>query len=215
MSSACLASCGTAADLFSESLSFTQSTFLRPLAPRALPRFLATMDALTSVPARLFGFLADVAPLNMNTVSGPKQTSLLHVTEPSRRSVSNHPSLPPATRPGFLHRDLPRELPRIPLRGLTASWASPFTRRLATATGRIEFVSLPTGSSPPVALHPALRRRSYLRLSRPGPAPSEDFHLTDSVRSQAHECGSLLPLWESGPPFNSASEQNAEGRRTD
>jgi len=59
------------------------------------------MDALISVPARLFGFIADVAPLGMNTVSGPKQISLLHVTEPSGRSVSNHPSLFPATQPAF------------------------------------------------------------------------------------------------------------------
>ena len=53
--------------------------------------------------------------------------------------------------------------------------------------GRIEFVILPTSSSSPVALHPASRRRSYLRLSRPGLTPSEDFHPTDSVRSQAHD----------------------------
>jgi hypothetical protein len=54
------------------------------------------------------------------------------------------------------------------------------------SSGRIEFVILPTSSSSPVAPHPASRRRSYLRLSRPGPTPSEDSHLTDSVRSQAH-----------------------------
>ena len=52
-----------------------------------------------------------------------------------------------------------------------ASWASPFPSRLATATGRIEFAVvdtrqplLRTGRSPPVALHPASRRRSYLQL---------------------------------------------------
>lgn len=72
--------------------------------------------------------------------------------------------------------------------GTEASWASPFTSRLATTSGRIEFVILPTSGLSPVAPHPALRRRSYLRLSRSGPTPSEDFHLTDSLRSQAHWC---------------------------
>lgn len=38
---------------------------------------------------------------SMNTVSGPQQTSLLHGTKPSRRSVSIHPSLSPATGPAF------------------------------------------------------------------------------------------------------------------
>jgi hypothetical protein len=76
-------------------------------------------------------------------------------------------------------------LARIPC-GTIASWASPFASKLATASGRIEFVILPTSSSSPVALHLASRRRSYLRLSKPGRAPSEDFHLTDSLRSQAH-----------------------------
>ncbi len=74
---------------------------------------------------------------------------------------------------------------RIPC-GTDASWASPFASKLAAASGRIEFVILPTSSSSPVALHPASRRRSYLRLSKPGRAPSEDFHLTDSLPSQAH-----------------------------
>jgi hypothetical protein len=41
---------------------------------------------------------------------------------------------------------------------------SPWHRRLAAALRRIEFVLLRTDLSPPVALHPASRRRSYLRL---------------------------------------------------
>jgi hypothetical protein len=48
--------------------------------------------------------------------------------------------------------------------GTTASWASPLASRLATTTGRIEFVILRTNRSPPVALHPSLRRRSYVQL---------------------------------------------------
>jgi hypothetical protein len=42
--------------------------------------------------------------------------------------------------------------------------ASPSSSRLATGTRRIRFVLLQTGSSPPVAPHPGLRRRSYLQL---------------------------------------------------
>jgi hypothetical protein len=38
------------------------------------------------------------------------------------------------------------------------------TGRLATTTGRIEFVILRTGRSPPVALHPLSQERSHLRL---------------------------------------------------
>src|SRR5215831_6132983 len=41
---------------------------------------------------------------------------------------------------------------------------SPCMSRLVAAPRRIEFVLLRTNSSPPVALHPASRRRSYLRL---------------------------------------------------
>jgi hypothetical protein len=41
---------------------------------------------------------------------------------------------------------------------------SPWNRRLVAAPRRIEFVCLRTDSSPPVAPHPASRRRSYLRL---------------------------------------------------
>ncbi len=44
------------------------------------------------------------------------------------------------------------------------SWASPFPSRLATTTGRIEFVILRTSHSLPVALHPLSQGRSYHRL---------------------------------------------------
>jgi hypothetical protein len=54
--------------------------------------------------------------------------------------------------------------------GTTASWASPLSSRLATTTGRIEFVViLRTDRSPPVALHLASRRRSYVRLQCSNP----------------------------------------------
>jgi hypothetical protein len=146
------------------------STFLRPFAPPALPGFHATMDALT--PARLAlrtrvtargGFTAHE---HLSTQS--VQVSLLNVAEPSDRSVSNHPLSP--SEPGLL---LVRGLPRNrtpqdtapPLQwdgsslGLRHSLAgSP--RRPAESSS----LALRTDRSPPVALHPASRRRSYLRL---------------------------------------------------
>src|SRR5438094_3110425 len=44
--------------------------------------------------------------------------------------------------------------------------------RLATALRRIRFVILRTAGSPPLAPHPASRRRSYLQLRSPRPAPA-------------------------------------------
>jgi hypothetical protein len=54
------------------------------------------------------------------------------------------------------------------------------------APGRIEFVILRTGRSPPAALHPASRRRSCSRLQAGECLPGEDFHLPVRVRFQAH-----------------------------
>ena len=48
-----------------------------------------------------------------------------------------------------------------------------------TLTGRIEFVILRMDRSPPVAPHPALRRRSYSWLQAGERIPEEDFHLSD------------------------------------
>src|SRR5665647_537148 len=56
----------------------------------------------------------------------------------------------------------PRASARVPI------WTSPSVSRLVATHGRIVFVILRTASSPLVALHPASRRRSYLRLSRVG-----------------------------------------------
>ncbi len=56
----------------------------------------------------------------------------------------------------------PRAFARVPV------WASPLMSRLAVTYGRNVFALLRTASSPPVALHPASRRRSYLQLSGEG-----------------------------------------------
>src|SRR5947209_12133240 len=65
--------------------------------------------------------------------------------------------------------------------------ASPLIRRLAgyVRPNRVRQI-LRTGLSPPVAPHPASRRRSYLRLQAGERMPEEDFHLSERVRSRAH-----------------------------
>jgi hypothetical protein len=60
--------------------------------------------------------------------------------------------------------------------------------------GRIEFVILRTGRSPPTAPHHTSLRRSCCRLQAGERLPEEDFHLSDHLRFQAHECGNLSPL---------------------
>src|SRR6266513_5790387 len=62
------------------------STFLRPLAPRALPRFIATMDALPPA-GRLFGPLGH----EHRSVPAGLPAYLDHASNPS---VSNHPAAP-------------------------------------------------------------------------------------------------------------------------
>src|SRR5262245_34064768 len=64
------------------------------------------------------------------------------------------------------HRAYRRYPPSVESRptGSCVTWASPLLGRLATAAGRIEFLIVRTGRLLPVALHLALRRRSYLQL---------------------------------------------------
>ena len=65
-------------------------------------------------------------------------------------------------------------------------WASPLASRLAARPGRNGFVNLRTARSPPVALHPSSRRRSYGKLQVGVCLPEEDSHLSDHARLQAH-----------------------------
>src|SRR5262252_3834276 len=77
------------------------------------------------------------------------------------------------------------------------------TRGLAVTPGRIEFVILRTGRSPPVALHLASRRRSYSRLRAGELLPEGDFHPLVQRASRAHECGDLSPLLHPAPKLRS------------
>ncbi len=127
----------------------------------------------------------------MNAVLIVVQVSLLNVIEPSIRSVSNHPPSSHGLRFGFVpwaYRAKNLLTLRIPLAGtVSVTWASPLPSRLATTRSRIEFVILRTGCSPPVALHPLSRGCSYFQLQSSNRKNlDEDFHLANSMRSQAH-----------------------------
>ncbi len=97
---------------------------------------------------------------------------------------------PPPDAPQHRFSTLPVSVLGFPISWV---WASPLASWLATTPGRITFVILRTDDSPPVALHPASRRRSYLRLQAGERLPEGDFHPSDRVHSQAH--------WHSGPPL--------------
>ena len=102
-------------------------------------------------------------------------------TRSSRRSAANHPDAPQ------------RRFVTLPLSslGLPSStgrvWTSSLARRLVVASGRIAFVILRTGSSPPVAPDPVSRRRPFSWLQAGERMPGEDFHLPGQVPFRAHE----------------------------
>ena len=137
------------------------STFLRPLAPcplQALPRYYGRSDSCPALPAG--------------------QVSLIH--------VHGLPAIPSPTTwrapaAAFARYPSARRVSRSPESRLRLSLAgSPDT------PGRIEFVSLRTGRSPPVASHPASRRRGYIRLQAGERIPEADLHRSDHAHSQAH-----------------------------
>jgi len=168
------------------------STFLRPLAPRALPRFGATMDALTPVRpfppsdvTSMFSLLRasmrDPRPglwsssfpncyVRHWSTSFPGQVSLLRLLD--LPTIPSSTTLLPFPRCSFDTSHQPNRLPRLSPGQTSAGRresrravrGSPLARRLPDRLGRIRFVILRTGRSPPVAPHPALRRRSYFRL---------------------------------------------------
>ena len=160
------------------------SIFLVPFAPPTLAGFLATMGPLTPE-RRFFG------PHLSRHERRPIRSGLLASwIEPSDHSVSNHPTS--SHDPGLVSdRRLTaactarstHPLGRVP-HGVTG--ASPPYSRLATTTGRIEFVILRTGRSPPVASHPASQRRSYVRLQSSNPTFTGTYTLPISIHLQAH-----------------------------
>src|SRR5207249_6112650 len=87
--------------------------------------------------------------------------------------------------------------------------------RLATALRRIRFVILRTAGSPPVAPHPALRRRSYLQLRSPRPAPARTSTvLTKRPHGRTHARESGYPgATDAAPEAPCSSQGQALGPR--
>ena len=142
------------------------SIFLRPFAPPELPGFNATTNALT--PERQARRYRD--RLALLSRSG----LLVSWIKLSGHSVSNHPRRP-RSWVWFSLRGLPSNWVHHPTHPLgrvphDVIWASPLASQLATTLGRIEFVIiLRTNHSPPDALHPVSRRRSFVRIQSSNP----------------------------------------------
>jgi hypothetical protein len=133
-----------------------------PFAPSPLRDFLATTGALT--------------PAGPSPTTG--QVSLIH--------VSDLPIPPSPTTPQALDADFVRYPSSRRVSRLRRSRLHLFPAGSPTLTGRIEFVILRMDRSPPVAPHPASRRRSYSWLQAGERIPEEGFHLSDQTRFQAH-----------------------------
>ena len=153
-----------------------ESTFLHPFAPSPLRDFFAPMGALTPAQPGSSGLSS------MNSGSFSEQVSLIHASGLLDHSVSNH-----------LMRHC-RRFHTLPF----SSTASRFRSRLRPCIagspitpGRIEFVILRTGRSPPAAPHHASLRRSCIRLQAGERLPEEDSHLSDHLRFQAHDATAL------------------------
>ena len=170
----------------------TSSISLGPFAPPALPGFDARMGPLTPAWSALHTGRFPVGNPAYEHRSGR------HAGLPASRRRTFQPFRlqPPLVVPGSicLRPGLTAFYLVHPVcRERTASWTSPFASRLATTTGRIEFVILRTSRSPPVALHPASRRRSYLPLWGPdqpqrGLPPRRFNALTGALAGQRSAC---------------------------
>src|SRR5262249_6172513 len=86
---------------------------------------------------------------------------------------------------------LPARVSGIVLVRADAIRASPFTRGLARATGRIEFAGAADGAFTWGCSPPPLVRTQLPSVTRPPDGLGEDFHLAGSLRSKAQECGAF------------------------
>jgi len=145
-------------------LGHVASTFLEPFAPPVLPGLDATMAPLT--PARRPGGRLVRAGLSASWVW------------PSTHSASNHPADPAIAFTRYPSASRTSGSPRSGFRHGYAG--SPYDVAESSS------LALRTGRSPPVAPHPASRRRSYLQLQAGERVPEEDFHLSDQTHSQTH-----------------------------
>ena len=158
--------------VLSEPPSIAAPISLPPFAPSGFPPFDATTTALSFPPGLHPGGRSPFCAHRLPTV--PTPTTRQAFPSP----LSTVPQRAGLYRPAPSHPWLLGTLRRL--------WASPFPSWLANLPGRIEFVILWTGRSPPAALHPASRRRSYVRLHAVARPRGRDFHPTVCVRSRAH-----------------------------
>ncbi len=186
------------------------STFLRPFAPRELPRFFATMDALT--PAR--GALRTQHKRNEHP-PWPGQVSPVHMTRTSLHSVTNHPTRPVIAFPLPTQRDrLPepglRPAVPMPCRGLANLWQTSCLRprpgldftineeaRRYVRPNRVRFTTdckFASGCSPP-----RLATTQLPSAIGSGHLPGEDLHLSDRACSQAHSFPAKPGIQEKEP----------------
>ena len=148
------------------------STSLHPFAPPALPGFHATMGALT--PARRL-FVSLSGAVNSAWTRAGLSASCVG---PSDRSASNHPAGPVIA---FAHYPSASRASGSLRSGLRLTLAgSPHDKAESSS------LALRTGRSPPVAPHPASRRRSYVQLQAGECVPEEDFHPSDLTHLQTH-----------------------------
>jgi len=147
------------------------STFLRSLRSISVTRLHRYYGRSDSCSLRLFG------TWSMNAGSFSEQVSLIHASGLPDHSVSKH----------LMHPC--RRFITLPLSATAFPCGSRLRHYLAgssIAPGRIEFVILRTGRSPPAALHHTSLCRSCIRLQVGERFPGEDFHLSDYSRFQAH-----------------------------
>jgi len=107
---------------------------------------------------------------------------------PSTHSASNHPADPAIAFTRYPSASRTSGSPRSGFRHGYAG--SPYDVAESSS------LALRTGRSPPVAPHPASRRRSYLQLQAGERVPEEDFHLSDQTHSQTH----VAQRFNAGPP---------------
>ena len=142
------------------------STFLHPFAPPALPGFDATMGALTPPRRDLRILMRDNERPSVSA-----EVSLLRVFD--LPTIPSSTTILPFPHRGFSTLPQPDEPSRLSpgqtvfqSKGFRrrALGGSPLASRLPDRLGRIRFVILRTGCSPPVASHPSSRRRGYGKL---------------------------------------------------
>ncbi|CAN5701764.1 hypothetical protein BH23PLA1_BH23PLA1_31590 [soil metagenome] len=170
------------------------SISLEPFAPPALPGFITTMAPLT--PAGRVLRTGSVMNARLVFPAGLSASCAW----PSDHSVSNHPVGLVIALPHYPSASRASGLLRSGLRLTLAG--SPRDKAESSS------LALRTGRSPPVAPHPASRRRSYVQLQAGECMPEEDFHLSDQAHLQTHYGGHRPPsfpaLWMGGggsPPL--------------